>query len=177
MQDFQQQTATAVWKERRRLDIRTAREEVSPAAIDTFVQNLINSQATVVGLMRDRTLVDNLQETRPLAFRFRLNGRIEKLELLLLAKHSAWRTMGMAHVHLPELAKGGQRAKATPARRPVADPRPFLPSIGKPLVLVLRNGMVLHLPLLTVGPFDLLLGWSGNEVLVHLHAITFWETA
>ncbi|RKH18306.1 hypothetical protein D7X74_09970 [Corallococcus sp. CA047B] len=89
--DFQRQTATAVWKERRRLDIRTAREEVSPAAIDTFVQHLIASQAVVVGLMRDRTLVDNLQETRPLALRFGLNGRIEKLELLLLAKHSACR--------------------------------------------------------------------------------------
>ncbi|GMU08771.1 MULTISPECIES: hypothetical protein [Corallococcus] len=48
-----------------------------------------------------------------------------------------------------------------------------LSSIGKPLVLVLRDGMVLHLPLLAVGPFDLLLGWPGNEVLVHLHAITF----
>ncbi len=177
MRNFQKQTATAVWKERRRLDIRTAREEVSPAAIDTFIQHLIDSQASVVGLMRDRTLVDNLQECRPLAFRFGLNGRIEKLELLLLAKHSAWRTMEMAHVHLPELAKGGHRAKAAPARRPVADPRPFLPSIGKPLVLVLRDGMVIHLPLLAVGPFDLLLGWPGNEVLVHLHAIIFWEAA
>ncbi|NVJ27332.1 hypothetical protein HUW62_39565 [Myxococcus sp. AM011] len=177
MRDFQKQTATAVWKERRRLDIRTAREEVSPAAIEAFVQHLIDSQAAVVGLMRDRTLVDNLQETHPLAFRFGLNGRIEKLEFLLLAKHSAWRNMGMAHVHLPELAKGGHRAKAAPARRPVADPRPFLPSVGKPLVLVLRDGMVLHLPLLAVGPFDLLLGWPGNEVLVHLHAITFWEAA
>ncbi|AEI65372.1 hypothetical protein [Corallococcus macrosporus] len=177
MRNLQEQIATAVWKECRRLDIRTAREEVSPAAINAFVQHLINSQATVVGFMRGRTLVDNLQDTHPLAFRFRFNGRIEKLEFLLLAKHSAWCHMGMAHTHLSELAKEGRRAKAAPARRPIADPRPFLSSVGKPLVLVLRDGMVLHLPLLAVGPFDLLLGLPGNEVLVHLHAITFWEAA
>lgn len=37
--------------------------------------------------------------------------------------------------------------------------------------------MVLHLSLIAVGPLDLLLGWPGNEVLVHLHAVTFWEAA
>ncbi|WNZ60841.1 hypothetical protein QEG98_33685 [Myxococcus sp. MxC21-1] len=69
------------------------------------------------------------------------------------------------------------RRSTAPARRPVADPRACIPFIGTPLVLVLRNGLVLHLLLLAAGPFDLLLGWPGNEVLVHLHAITLWEVA
>jgi hypothetical protein len=40
---------------------------------------------------------------------------------------------------------------------------------------VLRNGFTLEDPLLSVGPYDLLLGAEGAEVLVPLHALLSWE--
>ena len=64
-----------------------------------------------------------------------------------------------------------------PARRPVSDPRPFLEHVGKTLSVLTRNGLTLKLPLLAVGPFDLLLGATGEELFVPLHGIVKWDVA
>ena len=62
----------------------------------------------------------------------------------------------------------------SPARRPVSDPRGFLPLIGKNVIIQLRNGMKLEQPVLAVGPFDVLLGAEGDELFVPLHAMLSW---
>jgi sRNA-binding regulator protein Hfq len=41
---------------------------------------------------------------------------------------------------------------------------------------VLRNGFSLEESLTSVGPYDLVLGAEGGEVLVPLHALLSWET-
>ncbi|ABF88419.1 hypothetical protein MXAN_6141 [Myxococcus xanthus DK 1622] len=47
MRNLLRQTATAIWKEHRRLDIQRDREDKSLAAIDVFVQHLIDSRLPI----------------------------------------------------------------------------------------------------------------------------------
>jgi hypothetical protein len=49
--------------------------------------------------------------------------------------------------------------------------------VGQRVRLTLRNGFLLEEELLSVGPYDLLLGGEGAEVLVPLHALIAWEAA
>ncbi len=50
-----------------------------------------------------------------------------------------------------------------------------MPARGQRVRLVIRNGFTLEEPLLAVGPYDLVLGSEGAEVLVPLHALLSWE--
>ena len=49
------------------------------------------------------------------------------------------------------------------------------PSLEANVRLVLRNGFTLEDALTSVGPYDLVLGSPGGEVLVPLHALLSWE--
>jgi hypothetical protein len=59
----------------------------------------------------------------------------------------------------------------------VSDPRPLLEHLGKPVKLVLRNGITLIQPLVAVGPFDALLGAEQSPLFVPLHAMLSWAPA
>jgi sRNA-binding regulator protein Hfq len=47
--------------------------------------------------------------------------------------------------------------------------------VGQRVRLGLRNGFSLEESLTSVGPYDLVLGGEGSEVLVPLHALLSWE--
>ena len=47
--------------------------------------------------------------------------------------------------------------------------------MGKTLRLELRNGIMLNLPLLAVGPFDVLVGEKDKEIFIPLHAMLRWN--
>jgi len=101
---------------------------------------------------------------------------VEKLAVCAVARRATW------DVLLPRLARDARLAQKPvpvarePDRRPHSDPRPFLPAVGQRVRLVLRNGFSVEEPLTSVGPYDLVLGADGSEVLVPLHALLSWET-
>jgi sRNA-binding regulator protein Hfq len=47
--------------------------------------------------------------------------------------------------------------------------------VGQRIRAVLRNGFTVEDTLSSVGPYDLVLGVPGSEVLVPLHALLSWE--
>jgi hypothetical protein len=101
---------------------------------------------------------------------------VEKLGVCAVARRTTW------DVLLPTLPRDSRLAQKPvpvarePDRRPHSDPRPFLAAVGQRARLGLRNGFTLEEPLLAVGPYDLLVGEDGAEILVPLHALIAWET-
>src|SRR5689334_22399642 len=111
-------------------------------------------------------MIDVLAGTEPIAFQFERSGRMEKLQVVLMARRPVWEKISAGMVRDPKLAQKPVAVVRQPERRPVTDPRPFGSKIGTTLALTLRNGIRLSLPLLTVGSFDLLLGEPGQEVFI-----------
>ena len=99
---------------------------------------------------------------------------MEKLHLVVLSRKSTWEALLPKLEREPRLAQKPASVARQPARRPVSDPRGFLPHVGETVTIQLRNGIKLELPLLAVGPFDVLLGSAGDELFVPLHAMLSW---
>lgn len=157
-------------------EVKAARTAVVGDAIETWVKARIDEKAELAFVLGERTAVDVLATVEPVAFNLERAGRLEKLQVVVLALRSVWEKLSPTLPRDPRLSQKPSPVARQPARRPVADPRPFQPLVGRKLWLELRNGLQLLQPLIAVGPFDLLLGDAGEELFVPLHAILRWES-
>lgn len=157
-------------------EVKVARTAVAGDAIDGWVTARIADKAELAFVLAERTAVDVLQGVEPVAFNLERSGRLEKLQVVVLGQRAHWEKLAPTLARDPRLAQKPTPVARQPARRPVADPRPFQPLVGRTLWLELRNGLQLAAPLIAVGPFDLLVGTAGEELFVPLHALLRWES-
>jgi hypothetical protein len=169
--DFQARRARA----RKREDIKVARATVTGSVIDDYVNRFIAEKIEAALVLGERTVLDVIASVHPVSFELERSGKLEKLNVVALARKSTWDRLLPSVDRDPKLAHKPVPVARQPARRPVNDPRLFLPHVGAPIRLQLRNGLVLNLPLRSVGPFDLLLGDEHEEVFVPLHAMMAWS--
>lgn len=161
----------------RKAAIKQARGEVENAAVAEFLSNLVTAKQELAVVLGERTVLDTLAAEEPIAFMFERTGRLEKLQVVLLARRSDWEKLLPTLERDQKLTQKPASVARQPDKRPFSDPRPFLPQVGQPVRLVLRNGVTLKMTLQKAGRFDLLLGEPGNEVFVPLHAILRFEAA
>jgi sRNA-binding regulator protein Hfq len=160
----------------RKVAIKQARAEVANEAVAALLATLVESKAELSVVLGERTVLDMLVKEEPIAFTLERSGRIEKLQVVLVARRADWEGMLTGLQRDPKLAQKPANVARQPDKRPHSDPRPFLAHVGQPVRLVLRNGITLELPLMKVGSFDLLLGEEGHELFVPLHAILRFES-
>ncbi len=159
-------------------EVKVARTAVSGEAIDGFIGTFIAEKEALALVLAERTLLDAIVEAQPVSFMLDKAGRLEKLQVVTLAKKAVWEKWLSQLEREPKLAQKPMQVARQPARRPVSDPRPFVEHLNKPVKLVLRNGLTLTFPLRAVGPFDLLCGPSDDEIFfVPLHAVVEWSPA
>ena len=159
----------------RKAAIKQARGEVDNAAVADFLAGLVTAKTEVAVVLGERTLLDTLLAEEPIAFSFERTGRLEKLQVVLLARRSDWDKLAPTVERDQKLTQKPSSVARQPDKRPFSDPRPFLPQVGQGVRLVLRNGITLKMTLQKAGRFDLLLGEPGSEVFVPLHAILRFE--
>jgi hypothetical protein len=159
---------------KRREAIKEARSTVTSDAIDTFIAARIAEKTELAIVMGERTVLDVLTEVAPVSFTGERTGQLEKLHVVVLARKSTWDLLLPKLEREPRLSQKPASVARQPARRPVSDPRGFVPWVGQKLVVQLRNGIKLEQPLLAVGAFDVLLGQEGDELFVPLHAMLSW---
>lgn len=162
---------------RKREDIKVARATVEGATIDAFVATFIAGGLEAAWVLGERTVLDQLKAVQPISFELERSGKLEKLHLVALARKATWEQLLPTVERDPKLSHKPLPVARQPARRPVNDPREFLDHVGQPITVLLRNGISLTLPLLAVGPFDVLLGSHGDELFVPLHAMMTWAPA
>lgn len=156
-------------------EVKVARTAVSGEAIDSFIGTFIADKEQLALVLAERTVLDAIAEAQPVSFKLEKSGRLEKLQVVTLAKKAVWDKWQSLLEREPKLAQKPTQVARQPARRPVSDPRPFVDHLGKAVKLTLRNGLTLSFPLIAVGPFDLLCGPSDDEVFfVPLHAVVEW---
>lgn len=159
----------------RKAAIKQARGEVENAAVADFLTGLVAAKQELAVVLGERTVLDTLTTEEPIAFIFERTGRLEKLQVVLLARRTDWEKLLPSLERDPKLTQKPASVARQPDKRPYSDPRPFLPQVGQPVRLVLRNGVTLKMTLQKAGRFDLLLGEPGSEVFVPLHAILRFE--
>jgi hypothetical protein len=159
----------------RKAAIKQARGEVENEAVASFLSGLVTAKTELAVVLAERTVLDTLTSEEPIAFVFERTGRLEKLQVVLLARRSDWEKMLPSLERDQKLTQKPSSVARQPDKRPYSDPRPFLPQVGQPVRLVLRNGVTLKMTLQKAGRFDLLLGEPGSEVFVPLHAILRFE--
>jgi hypothetical protein len=162
---------------RAKATVKEARGAVSATRVDGWLSEAAGAKVPLAFVLADRTLLDVLLATHPVAFVLERSGRVEKLAVCAVARRSTWDGLLPRLQRDPRLGQKPAAVAREPDRRPHSDPRPFLPAVGQRVRLTLRNGFLLEEPLLSVGPYDLLLGGEGAEVLVPLHALIAWEAA
>ncbi len=159
----------------RKAAIKQARAEVANEAVAAFLKELVDTKTELSVVLGERTLLDTLVSEEPIAFTLERTGRLEKLQVVLLARRSDWDPLLPTLQRDQKLAQKPASVARQPDKRPHSDPRPFLGHVGQPVKLTLRNGISLTVPLLKVGSFDLILGEPGHEFFVPLHAILRFE--
>ncbi|XXF76645.1 hypothetical protein P2318_26845 [Myxococcaceae bacterium GXIMD 01537] len=159
----------------RKVAIKQARAEVANEAVSGFLASLVASKAELSVVLGERTMLDTLVSEEPIAFTLERTGRLEKLQVVLVARRAEWEALLPSLQRDPKLAQKPASVARQPDKRPHSDPRPFLAHVDQPVRLVLRNGITLTAPLLKVGSFDLLLGEPEHELFVPLHAILRFE--
>ena len=160
---------------RAKATVKEARSAVSAARVDAWLGEAAAAKVPLAFVLADRTLLDVLLSTHPVAFVLERSGRVEKLAVCAVASRATWDLLLPRLQRDPRLAQKPVPVAREPDRRPHSDPRPFLPAVGQRVRLMLRNGFTVEDALLSVGPYDLLLGSEGAEVLVPLHALLSWE--
>jgi hypothetical protein len=157
--------------------VKQARSAVAAEEVDGWLAAAVAEKAPLAVVLGDRTLLDVLLSVHPVAFVLERSGRVEKLAVCAVSRRPTWESL------LPTLPRDARLAQKAipvarePDRRPHSDPRPFLASVGQRVKLQLRNGFTLEETLRAVGPYDVLLGEPGAEVLVPLHALMGWGPA
>jgi hypothetical protein len=142
--------------------------------VNSLLQALIEQGAELSVVLAEQTLQDVLQSVERVAFDFKQSGRLEKLQVILIARQEVWERVFSSVHHDPALVADPAPIIRQPERRAFTDPRPFAEHAGHPIELVLRNGLTLRQVLRAVGPFDLILGGVNSELLVPLHGIVRW---
>lgn len=158
----------------KRTVIKEARTAVPNEAIDAYFQQCIADKRELAVVLADRSLLDAMTGVDRVSFTFERAGLMEKLRVVLMTSRPAWERIQNVERD-PKLAQKPANVARQPDQRPVSDPRPFLPLVGRKLSLVLRNGIRLTETLRVAGAFDLLLGSAGEDLFVPLHAISRWE--
>ncbi len=159
----------------RKAAIKQARGEVDNEAIAAFLSERMSTKTEMAVVLAERTVLDTLATDEPIAFTFERSGRLEKLQVVLLARRADWEKLLPSLERDAKLTQKPSSVARQPDKRPFSDPRPFLPQVGQQVRMVLRNGITLKMPLLKAGRFDLLLGEPGSELFVPLHAILRFE--
>lgn len=154
--------------------VKQARSKVVAAAVDAFFAGLIASGAEICVVLAERTIVDTLKAVEPLAFQLTRSGRIEKLQVVAVTRRDTWEALQPSLERDPKLVKKPAAALREPDRRPVNDPTVFAGFEGVALDLKLRNGLCLRAPLLTYGPYDLVVGSEKSAIVVPLHGMVSW---
>ncbi|MBL8937952.1 MAG: hypothetical protein JNM69_25540 [Archangium sp.] len=170
VEDFLARRARA----KRRDEVKKARASVDGAPIDAFIASLIENKTELSLVLGERTVLDLITAVQPVAFECERSGRIEKLQIVVMATRQTWEALGTQVERDPKLSQKPTPVARQPSRRPVSDPRPLLDLVGKPIKLVLRNGITLTQPLIAVGPFDVLLGDAATPLFIPLHAMLSW---
>ncbi|HEY1905981.1 MAG TPA: hypothetical protein VGG91_08065 [Myxococcaceae bacterium] len=162
---------------RAKATVKEARGAVSAGRVDGWLSEAAGAKVPLAFVLADRTLLDVLLSTHPVAFVLERSGRVEKLAVCAVARRTTWDGLLPRLQRDPRLGQKPTPVAREPDRRPHSDPRPFVSAVGQKVRLTLRNGFQLEEALLSVGPYDLLLGSEGGEVLVPLHALLSWEAA
>jgi hypothetical protein len=151
--------------------VKEARGSVPGGEVDAYLNALITDKVEVAVVLGDRTVVDVLVQSEPIAFKLERSGRLEKLQVVLMARRALWDPLSPTLERDQKLSQKPLPIVRQPERRPFSDPRAFMPQVGQEIGITLRNGIRLKQQLVAVGPFDLLLGQAGNEIFVPLHGI------
>lgn len=159
----------------KRVAVRQARGTVTGNEVDTLLAAFQAEKAELSIVLGERTVLDVLTAIEPIAFQLERTGRMEKLHVVVLARRAVWEAIAPTIDRDPKLTQKPVPAVRQPEKRPVADPRPFQEKVGKKIEVTLRNGIRLALPLMAIGPFDVLLGETGKELFVPLHAMLEWH--
>lgn len=159
---------------KRREAIKEARSTVTTEPIDAFIAARITEKTELAIVMGERTALDVLTAVAPVSFTGERTGQIEKLHVVALARKTTWDALLPKLERDPRLSQKPASVARQPARRPVSDPRAFVPHLAQKVGIQLRNGIKLEQPLLAVGAFDVLLGTEGDEIFVPLHAMLSW---
>jgi sRNA-binding regulator protein Hfq len=172
LDDFKARRARA----ERKTAVKEARGSVTREAVDSFLNGLQTEGAELSIVLGERTLLEVLKEIHPVAFVLEKVPRLEKLQVVLVARRSLWEKVSPGLERDAKTAQKPPPVAREPDKRPVSDPRAFLGHVGTPVKLNLRNGLQLTRNLVAVGPFDLLLGEADTaEIFIPLHAILRWE--
>lgn len=161
----------------KRAAVKEARSAVAGEGVDTLLQRYLEEGTELAFVLGGRTVFDSLKGIRRVAFDLTRSGRLEKLQLVLLAPRATWEPRSPQVPREPKLAQKPETVAREPDRRPFSDPRPFEPAVGQTVKVTLRNGIQLVEPLRALGPFDLVLGADGQELIVPIHALLSWEAA
>ncbi|MCC6335465.1 MAG: hypothetical protein IT380_15925 [Myxococcales bacterium] len=162
---------------KKREEVKAARATVAGATVDELVAGWQTQKAELAVVMGERTALDVIAEIQPVAFVLERAGRVEKLNVVVIARKATWDAHLPTVTRDPKLSQKPAAVARQPARRPVNDPRTFLDFVGQRLTFNLRNGITVTEALLAVGPFDVLLGEPGEELFVPLHAMLSWSAA
>lgn len=169
--DFQARRARA----KKREAIKAARATVSGTAVDELVASWQADKTELAIVMGERTALDIITEVQPVAFVLERAGRVEKLNVVVVARKASWDALLPSLSRDPKLSQKPPAVARQPARRPVNDPRTFLDHVGRAITINLRNGLTVTANLIAVGPFDVLVGDPGEELFVPLHAMLSWS--
>ncbi len=170
--DFLAKRARALKK----TNIKEARKSLGGEPVKDFFQTLIEEKVECSVVLGERTLLDVLVKEEATALSFERAGRIEKLQLVILARRAYWEKRIATVERDVKLSQKPQAVAREPERRPFSDPRPFGEATEKQLKVSLRNGIQFSAELQAVGPYDLLLASEDDEVvLVPLHALLQWS--
>lgn len=156
-------------------EIKEARNAITREAIDGWLKARIDGKDELAITLGDRTVMDRLLENQPVAFLLERAGRIEKLQVVTICRKDQWDRIGAGLERDPKFSRKPVAVQRQPDRRPVADPRVFLPYVEKKVRFELRNGLLLQDTLRAVGPYDVLIGEDGAEFFVPLHAMLRWS--
>lgn len=159
---------------KRRDEVKKARASVDGAAIDAFIAKHIEQRTELSLVLGERTVLDVVTGVQTVAFECERSGRVEKLQVVVLAARPTWEACAAGIERDSKLAQKPTPVARQPSRRPVSDPRPLLDHVGTTVRFSLRNGMTLTQPLLAVGPFDVMLGTPDASLFVPLHAMLSW---
>lgn len=160
---------------RAKTTVKEARSAVSSSEVDGWLASAVADKAPLALVLGDRTLLDVLLSVHPVAFVLERSGRLEKLAVCAVARRSTWDVLLPTLTRDSRLAQKAVPVAREPDRRPHSDPRPFLDALGQEVRMQLRNGFTIEALLRAVGPYDLLVGPSGQDLLVPLHALMGWE--
>ncbi|WP_237726786.1 hypothetical protein [Corallococcus coralloides] len=162
-------------RSQRKAAIKQARGQVDNALVADFLGAFIEQKTELSVVLAERSLLDTLLAEEAIAFTFERTGRLEKLQVVLIARRGDWERLMPNLERDAKLTQKPAQVARQPDKRPYSDPRPFLPHIGQTVKLVLRNGITVEAPLLRVGRFDVLLGEPGHELFIPLHALLRFE--